>query len=190
MSKNSDFKFIKKYIKILSSLISFDQDSLNKIINAKDLIIQTKKKKAKIIIFGNGGSSAIASHFTVDMIKNSGIECVNFNEYDHITCMSNDFGYENWIKKTLEFHLKKDDLVILISSSGMSKNIINAAKFLKKKNNKLITLTGFNKKNLLQKYGNINFWINSSVYNIVENAHQIILLLINDLTSLQLKDLK
>jgi D-sedoheptulose 7-phosphate isomerase len=190
MPKNSDLKFIKQYIKILNSLVNFNADNLKKIIEAKNMIIQTQKKKAKIIIFGNGGSSAIASHFTVDMIKNSRIECVNFNEYDHITCMSNDFGYENWIKKTLEFHLKKNDLVILISSSGMSDNIVNAAKFLKQKNNKFITLTGFNMNNSLQKYGNINFWVNSKVYNIVENVHQIILLLINDLTSLEIKDLK
>ena len=115
---------------------------------------------------------------------------MNFNEYNLITCLSNDFGYENWIKKTLEFNLKKNDLVILISSSGKSKNMLKAAQYIRQKNNKLITLTGFDKNNPLKKLGNINFWVDSKVYNIVENFHQIILLLINDLTHLKLNNLK
>ena len=187
---NKDHIFVKKYSNKLKALLEFKTDDINKILDTKKIILKTKSKKSKILIFGNGGSSSIASHFTVDMIKNSKIECMNFNEYNLITCLSNDFGYEHWIKKTLEFNLKKNDLVILISSSGKSKNMLNAAKYIRQKNSKLITLTGFDKNNPLKKLGNINFWVDSKVYNIVENFHQIILLLINDLTHLKLNNLK
>lgn len=189
MSKN-DQAFIKKYFYLLKSSLNLSDAERDQIIEIKKLILKTKLKKSKIIIFGNGGSSAIASHFTVDMVKNSNIECLNFNEYDFITCLANDYGFDNWVKKALEFYLKKGDIVILISSSGKSKNMINAGKYVKKKGNKLITFTGFNKNNALKKLGDFNFWVNSKIYNIVENSHQILLLLINDLTSLKLKNLK
>ena len=68
------------------------------------------------------------------------------------------------------------DIVILVSSSGKSKNIVNAAKFLKNKKNKLITLTGLSAKNPLRKLGNLNFFVNSKNYNVTESTHLIILL--------------
>ena len=180
-----DRKFIDTYINKIIKEISFDENIIKKILSIKRLLLNCKKKNKKVIIFGNGGSSAIASHFSVDLTKNSGIRCVNFNEYDLITCFSNDFGYENWIFKAVEYHGEQGDLLILISSSGMSKNIINGCKIARKKKMKVVTLSGFQKKNLLSKKGDINIWIDSKVYNIVENIHQIILLLLNDLTSLK-----
>ena len=97
--------------------------------------------------------------FSVDLTKNSGIKCINFNEYDLITCFSNDFGYENWIFKAVEYYGDRGDLLILISSSGMSKNIINGCKIARKKKMKVVTLSGFQKTNLLSKKGDINIWI-------------------------------
>ena len=84
-------------------------------------------------MFGNGGSAAIASHFSLDLSNNFNIKCLNFNNAELITCFSNDFRYENWIKKVLEIHMEKKDIVILISSSGKSKNMIKAAKYIKQK---------------------------------------------------------
>ena len=79
-------------------------------------------------------------------------------------------------------------MVILISSSGMSKNVINAAKFLKKNNFDLVTFTGFKNNNLLRKYGCVNIWVDSEVYNIIENIHQIYLLsIIDSLAKVKLK---
>ena len=62
-----------------------------------------KKNDKKIMIFGNGGSAAIASHVSVDLTKNAKIRCVNYNEADLITCFANDYGYENWVKQALKF---------------------------------------------------------------------------------------
>ena len=63
------------------------------------------------------------------MTKTGNVRCVNFNESDLITCFANDYGYENWVLKAIEFYSDKGDIVILISSSGESQNMINAAKF-------------------------------------------------------------
>ena len=136
----------------------------------------------KIIIFGNGGSSAISSHFSVDLTKNAGVRCINFNEADLITCFSNDYGYERWVENGIKYYCDKGDLLILISSSGRSKNMINAAKYFKRnKFGKLVTFTGNSKNNELKKTCHVNFWVDSKAYNLIENVHQFILLSIVDL---------
>ena len=83
-------------------------------------------------------------------------------------------------KKALSFNADKGDILISISSSGNSKNIINGAKFAKKIGCKVITLTGFDKKNKVRKIGNVNLWLNSKNYNIIEMTHHIWLLSIVD----------
>ena len=146
---------------------------------AKSLISINKKNK-KVIIFGNGGSAAISSHVSIDLTKNARIRSINFNEADLLTCFSNDYGYEKVYSKSLEFYADRGDVVIIISSSGKSKNVLEAAKICKKKKILLYTLTGFSKSNPLKKMGNINLWVNSKAYNIIENIHQIWLLSIVD----------
>lgn len=146
----------------------------------KRSFISIKKKNKKVIILGNGGSSAIASHVSVDLTKNAKIRSINFNEADLITCFSNDYGYKNVFSKSLEFYADKGDIVIIISSSGKSKNMLEAAKMCKRKKIYFCTLTGFSDSNPLKKLGNINLWVNSRAYNIIENVHQIWLLSIVD----------
>tara|TARA_Y100001970_G_C14108335_1_gene789414 strand:+ start:142 stop:690 length:549 start_codon:yes stop_codon:yes gene_type:complete len=179
MKKN----FFKKYFSLQTQLFNFDNQTIKNLEKVKKHIKITKKRGKKVIIFGNGGSAAIANHFSVDLTKISKIRCVNFNESSLLTCFSNDYGYENWVKKTLEFHADAGDLIILISSKGESKNMINACKYLRKKRFfPVITLTGFKKNNSLSKIGHINFWVNSKIYNHVENTHQLLLLSLVDAT--------
>lgn len=152
-------------------------------------IIKINSNKNKIILFGNGASASIASHVSVDFVKTLNIRAINFNEANLITCFSNDFKHENWMSKAIEYFADKGDLIILISSSGKSKNIVNAGKFAKQKKLNIVTLSGFSKNNPLRKIGDINFWINSNKYNIVETVHQTILLSIIDyLIAIKLKD--
>jgi len=177
MSKN----FFQNYFRNQSNLLNFDEETLINLNKVKHFLSQVKKRKKKVIIFGNGGSAAIANHFSIDLTKTSKIRCVNFNESSLLTCFSNDYGYENWVKKTIEFHGDKGDLIILISSSGESKNMINACKYaLKKKYFPIVTLTGFKKNNSLNKIGHINFWVKSKLYNHIENTHQFLLLSLVD----------
>ena len=129
-------KYISSYLNKYSELIKeYNNQDFLKIIK---LIKDIKKKNKKIIIVGNGGSAAMASHVSVDFTKLCNIRAINFNEADLLTCFSNDYGYENWIKNALSFYADKGDLLISISSSGESKNIINGAKFAKKMDVKLL----------------------------------------------------
>jgi len=176
-----DFDFLKKYFKKIINLID-DEKYLNDLLKVKDILIKTIVTKKKIMIFGNGGSSAIASHFSVDLTKNAGLRCTNYNEPDLLTCFSNDYGYEKWVAKAIEFYGDAGDTVILISAGGNSENMINGAKSARKKKlKKIITFTGNDKNNRLIKLGDINFWVNSKAYNHIENVHQILLLSLVDL---------
>ena len=170
---------------------NFDQykDSINTILSkiSQSYINQTIKiikntilKKGTIYIVGNGGSASIASHVSVDFAKAARIKSSTFNNANLITCFANDYGYENWVTEAIKAYLNKNDMVILISSSGTSKNIVNAAKYCKKNSINLITFSGFKKNNPLSKLGNVNFYINSRIYNFVEMAHHIILVYLVD----------
>jgi D-sedoheptulose 7-phosphate isomerase len=171
--------FYKNHFKKVSEIFSkIDLVQLEKISN---LFLKTNKSKKKVIICGNGGSSATASHVAVDLTKNANIKSITFNEYDLITCFSNDYGYEKWISKSLDFYAEKGDLLVLISCSGNSKNLVNANKVAIKKGIKVISLTGCKKNNKLNSIkSNLKIWVNSTEYNLIEIVHHMILLFIVD----------
>ena len=170
--------YLKNYLdKFSKILLDYNDKDFLKIIQ---IIKKIKKNKRKIILVGNGGSAAMASHVSVDLTKMCKIRAVNFNEADLLTCFANDYGYENWVQKAIASYADKGDLLICISSSGESKNIINGAKFAKKIGCKLITLTGFDKKNKVRKIGHVNLWLDSKNYNLIEMTHHIWLLSIVD----------
>jgi D-sedoheptulose 7-phosphate isomerase len=124
----------------------------------------------KKLLFRNSDSSSNYAHIVTDLVKVNKIKALSFNDYNLITCIANDYGFENWIKQTIKNFCSKDDFVILISLSGNSKNMLNAAKYCLKHKIKFTSLTGF-KKNPLSKFGRDNIWINSKSYNYVETAH-------------------
>ena len=169
--KKKEQIFLKNYFNNFKKLLFFDKKIIEQLILVKQKIINTKRRNKKIIICGNGGSASIASHFSVDLSKNAKVRCINFNEANLLTCFSNDYGYEKWVEKSLNIYGDKGDCVILISSSGKSKNMINAAKYAKRnKFSPVVTLTGFNGKNPLSKLGNVNLVVNSKSYNFIETA--------------------
>ena len=175
-------KFLKNYLEDFSDLVRPDEYILEQLEEVAGLLRVVHNSGRKTIIAGNGGSAAIASHFSVDLTKNARVRCTNYNESDLLTCFSNDFGYERWVEKAIEFYGDEGDSLILISAGGNSPNMTNAAKHAKKKKiKKIITFTGNDKNNNLTKLGDINFWVNSKAYNHIENVHQILLLSLVDL---------
>ena len=176
-----DSSFLQNYLIDFSNLIKPNKDIVRKLIQTRNIFLNTSKKRGKILIFGNGGSAAIASHVSVDLTKNANIRTVNFNESDLITCFSNDYGYERWVEKAVDFYADRNDTLVLISSSGKSRNMINACKAARRKKIKVISLTGHTKNNPLSKITDLSLWIDSKAYNFVENTHQIWLLTICDL---------
>ena len=128
----SDINFLKEYFDSLKVLID-KEEYLENLIKVKKILLDTNSKGKKTMIFGNGGSAAISSHFSVDLTKNAGVKCTNYNESDLITCFANDFGYERWVEKTINFYGDEGDSLILISAGGNSPNMINGAKEARKK---------------------------------------------------------
>lgn len=181
MSNTTNEKqWLKEYFERYRQSI-FSDKSWAKLIQLKELFLNTHKQGNKVIFIGNGGSAAMANHCAVDFTKNAGVRCINFNEADLITCFANDFGYEKIFQKALEFYMDKGDSVVLISCSGRSSNILRAGEYVRAQGNPLVTFTGFSLDNPLANLGQLNICVESQAYNVIENTHQVWLLAICDL---------
>jgi D-sedoheptulose 7-phosphate isomerase len=126
-------------------------------------------KGARVIFIGNGGSAAISSHLAIDYTKNAGIRSMSFNDSAALTCMSNDFGYEEVFSKQLEYQAHKHDVVVLISSSGTSANILSAASQAMQLS--VVTLSGMLSTNPLRGMGQVNFFVPAGDYGLIEITH-------------------
>lgn len=135
------------------------------------LVITCGKHGGKLMFIGNGASASISSHMAVDFWKHAGIKAMAFNDPSMLTCMSNDHGYENVFVKPVEMFSDKGDILVAISSSGRSMNILRAVKTAGSRGIKVITLTGFSKLNPLRKSGDINFYVPVDKYSHVEIIH-------------------
>ncbi len=170
--------YFSQYFETISQCIeSIDSDQLEQ---AAAMVWAAHQSGKKIILVGNGGSAAMASHVAVDFTKAAGIRAINFNEADLITCFANDYGYEHWVAKALDAYADLGDLVILISSSGKSPNIVKGAEKAKNMGLSVVTVSGFLSDNILRKLGDLNLWADSSEYNIVEMSHHVWLVAIID----------
>lgn len=171
-----------EYFESYFDLIHKKLDSIHheQLMRLAELIVKVHEADKKIIIAGNGGSAAMASHVAVDLTKAAGIRAITFNEADLLTCFANDYGYERWVAKALEFYGDEGDLAILISSSGSSPNMINGANQARIMDMPVVTLSGFSADNPLRELGDINLWVESSAYNIVEMTHHIWLVAVID----------
>ena len=157
MNKLKKKAFINKYFKEFLTVINLDDKKTGFILELSEKILKTKKNKGTVFIFGNGGSSSTASHIATDLVKNAGINSLSLHDTAYLTCLTNDYGYDKWIKKSIEYHIDKKDLIILISSSGNSPNMIEAAKEANKRKIPLYTLTGMKKIIFCQKLAKIIF---------------------------------
>ena len=166
------FNFVDYFAEINQHLNN-DKNLINKLKKTSQIFKKCNSRKNKIIFIGNGGSAATSSHVSVDLTKNAKILSTNFNEPDLITCLSNDYGYENYLANAIRLYATKGDVIVLISCSGESPNLKNAMKYCQKKKFFTITFTGRNQKNSLIKMNNlgINFWVNSNAFNIIETVH-------------------
>ncbi len=170
--------FFEKYFQSIDK--SSRSIEFSKLKELAQLFLLASNKNKKIIFVGNGGSASIANHLTVDCINAANIKAANFNDSGIITCFSNDYGYENWVSKALDCYADPGDLLVLISSSGQSKNMLIGAEKARSLGVDVVTLTGFSANNPLRKLGNINLWVDDDRYNIVEMVHHVWLLAIVD----------
>lgn len=125
----------------------------------------------KVMFIGNGGSAAIASHQAVDYWKNGGMRAIAFNDSSLLTCIGNDYGYPHVFEKPIEMFADAGDVLIAISSSGRSENILRACRAGLVRGCDLVTLSGFKPDNPLRAMGLVNFYAASSSYGHVEITH-------------------
>lgn len=137
-------------------------------------IISHVRSGNKIIFIGNGGSAAISSHMAIDFWKNGGMRAVTFNDSALLTCISNDYGYEHVFEKPIEMFGKPGDVLVAISSSGMSENILKGVEAAREKKCSVITLSGFTEDNSLRVLGDVNFYVPDSSYGRVELLHHFV----------------
>lgn len=130
----------------------------------------------RLLFVGNGGSAAIASHMAVDYTKNFGIRALAFNDLAALTCMANDFGYVEVFARQIGYHATPDDVLVAISSSGRSQNILAAVEAARRAGcDAVVTLSGMGEDNPLRGLGDLNLWVPSRDYGIVEITHQALL---------------
>ena len=125
----------------------------------------------KLMFIGNGGSAGIASHMAIDYSKNGGIRAMAFNDGAALTCLGNDLGYEEVFAKQIDLHARPGDLLMAISSSGKSINILKAADMARERGCTVYTFSGFTPENPLRNYGDLNFYVDSGEYGFVEITH-------------------
>ena len=138
---------------------------------ALDLIRQAKKSKASTFVVGNGGSAAIASHMQNDLCKAVRMRSLVFTEQSLLTALANDDGYQTAYETLMKLWAEPNDLLIAISSSGRSENILRAAAAARAAGGHIITMSGFAADNPLRHLGDVNFYIPSDSYGHVELAH-------------------
>lgn len=162
--------FYNTYFSIYESLIaSTHVDS--QLIAFRDLCLDVKSKNKKLILAGNGASASISSQAATDFSQHAGVRALALNDHNLITAFGNDYGYENWILRGIELYSDPGDLIVLISSSGNSQNVLRAADYCRSHGLKCVTFTGFSPDNSLRGKGDLSIWADCNLYNIVETAH-------------------
>ncbi|MBC8279476.1 MAG: SIS domain-containing protein [Chloroflexi bacterium] len=144
------------------------------------MIIDTRKNSRKIMLAGNGGSSSVVSHVQNDLCKAVGVRALVFTEQPLLTAFANDEGYGSVFEKPIELWAEPGDLLITVSSSGKSENIIRSLKASQNAGCKIITFSGFGADNPSRTSGDLNFYVNSDAYGFVETAHAALLHFMTD----------
>ncbi|HCY88164.1 MAG TPA: phosphoheptose isomerase [Desulfobacteraceae bacterium] len=144
--------------------------------NVQNILAAAREREASVYWVGNGGSCAICSHLSQDLINKLAIRSLFLNDSPLMTCMANDYGYEDVYARPLDTFAREGDVLIAISSSGNSPNIMNAVDVARKKKMTLVTLSGFKPDNRLwNASASVSFMVPGTLYGIVEAAHEVIL---------------
>ena len=125
----------------------------------------------KLMFVGNGGSATTASHMATDYNKNGNLRSLSLNDSSMLTCLANDYSFDDVFAKQVEFHARARDLLVAISSSGKSPNILNAVRTARTLDCTILTMSGFDPNNPLRREGDMNVYLPSDFYGIVEIGH-------------------
>lgn len=153
------------------------------------LMRQIRAAKKKLFFIGNGGSAGIAVHMTADFLKNGRMRAIDMYGAATLTCLGNDYGYEYVFSKQLELLADPGDMLVAISSSGNSPNILRAAEAVRAIGGFIVTFTGFAADNRLRKLGDRNLYVPCGEYGIVESIHnQILQQVVDEIMALDVQE--
>lgn len=150
-------------------------DPEGSILKMLHLLRDLRRRNGSLYLIGNGGSAAVASHSVTDFLNVGRLRAVTIHDSSLMTCMANDYGYENAFARILSVLARPGDALIAISSSGKSPNIRNAAAKVREMGGAVITLSGFAPDNPLRVLGDFNVWLDARDYGMVEIGHQFVL---------------
>ena len=142
---------------------------------AVDMILTVRESKRKVLLVGNGGSAAIVAHMHNDLIKAVGTRALVFTETALLTAYTNDDGYDAAFEQQVNNWADPGDLIVAVSSSGQSENILRATKQAQEHGCMAVTVSGFRPDNPLRAMGDLNFHAPSEHYGFVELAHSVLL---------------
>ena len=142
---------------------------------------RTTDAGGKLMFIGNGGSAGIASHMAIDCTKNGGFPALSFNDGAALTCLGNDLGFDQVFARQIEAHARSGDLLLAISSSGRSADILKGVAAARARGCAVVTLSGFTADNPLRAGGDVNFYVDSHEYGFVEISHLALLHAVLDL---------
>jgi D-sedoheptulose 7-phosphate isomerase len=179
-AKITDSDFLADYVRRLHNATALSDEHRGWFQAAREIWRETLAAGGRVVFVGNGGSAAIASHLATDLSKAGGVPALCFNDACQITCLANDYGFENWIAHAVRLNCRASDSLVAISSSGRSANILNAVAAARRLQMKVVTLSGMEADNPLRRLGDVNLWLDSKAYNIIESTHQFWLMMLLD----------
>lgn len=137
--------------------------------------MQIREQRRTIFLIGNGASASMASHVAADLTKNAHVHTEVFTDLSLITSIANDLSYDEVFAEPLRRRLKKGDMLVAISSSGQSRNILKAVAIAKTLGGIVITLTAMKAENPLRCQGDSNLYVPAQTYGMAETCHAAIL---------------
>ena len=140
-----------------------------------ELTFRVHSEGATIYYLGNGASASMASHFAADMVKTGSVRTMVFSDLSLLTAVANDLSYEDVYAEPLRWYMKSEDMVVAISSSGNSPNIVRAVVQAKKLGGTVVTISAMNEDNSIRKLGDLNFYVSAKTYGLAETVHAAIL---------------
>lgn len=176
----SDPNFVTEYLAHVRAVLDAD-DLQASVSNAVQLLLDTRNAGRKVMFAGNGASASLASHYALDFTKQADVRSVSFNDVPLITAYANDYGFDKWVARAMQHHGEAGDVAILISSSGTSPNMLEAADGCRELGIRVLSFTGFDATNPLRQRSDIGFWAESRAYNVIEAVHAVWLGLLCDL---------
>ena len=182
----SDLYVLLESLTVLDSQGNFF-DAEEGFVRLTQLTFRVHSEGATIYYLGNGASASMASHFAADMAKTGGVRTMVFTDLSLLTAVANDLSYEAVYAEPLKWYMKRGDMVVAISSSGNSPNIVRAVVQAKGLGGTVITISAMNEDNAIRKLGDLNFYIPAKTYGLAETAHAAILHFWMDLFELSRK---